>query len=241
MKHGQRWRVVHHDAWRKAMRPTDMQGTICLVTGSTSGLGKATALALAQLHATVILGCRDRQRGEAVLAEIKATSPAATVDLLVLDLSVQRLVRSAVREFESRYGHLDALINNAAVFQRQRMLTADGYETMFATNHLGPFLLTNLLLERLRASPHGRILTITAPSTTRIAFEDLQAEHTFSALHAFGASKAANLLFTYDLARRLSGTNVTVNAFFPGLVKTARLSRSPKAWSTTLLLQMSRR
>jgi NAD(P)-dependent dehydrogenase (short-subunit alcohol dehydrogenase family) len=209
------------------MTPTNMQGNICLVTGSTRGLGKATALALAQQHATVILGCRDQQRGEAVLDEIKAASPAAIVDLLLLDLSLQHSVRRAVREFESRYDHLDVLINNAAVFKPQRTLTADGYETMFATNHLGPFLLTNLLLPRLKAAPAARILTITAPSTTRIAFEDLQAEHKFSALQAFGASKAANLLFTYDLARRLAGTNVTVNAFFPGLVKTPLMREAP--------------
>ena len=209
------------------MTPTDMQGKICLVTGSTSGLGKATAFALALQHATVILGCRDKQRGEAVLAEIKAANPTATVDLLLLDLSVQHSVRSAVREFENRYDHLDVLINNAAVFTRQRTLTADGYETMFATNHLGPFLLTNLLLQRLKAANSARILTITAPSTMKIAFEDLQAEQKFSALYAFGASKAANLLFTYELARRLAGTTVTVNAFYPGLVKTALMRDAP--------------
>lgn len=209
------------------MTPTDMQGKICLVTGSTRGLGKATAFALAQQHATVILGCRDLPRGEAVLAEIKAASPAATVDLLLLDLSVQHSVRTAVTEFEKRYDHLDVLITNAAVFKRQRTLTADGYETMFATNHLGPFLLTNLLLERLKASPAARILTVTAPSTTKIAFEDLQAERKFSALQAFGASKAANLLFTYDLARRLASTNVTVNAFYPGLVNTSLMREAP--------------
>ena len=209
------------------MTPMDMQGNICLVTGSTSGLGKATALALAQQHATVILGCRDRHRGEAVLAEIKAGSPAATVDLLLLDLSVQHSIRTAVTEFESRYDHLDVLINNAAVFTPQRTLTADGYETMFATNHLGPFLLTNLLLSRLQAAPAARILTITAPSTTKIAFEDVQAEHKFRALQAFAASKAANLLFTYDLAHRLAGTSVTVNAFYPGLVKTSLMREAP--------------
>jgi NAD(P)-dependent dehydrogenase (short-subunit alcohol dehydrogenase family) len=209
------------------MTQTEMQGKICLVTGSTRGLGKATALALAQQHATVILGCRDLPRGEAALAEIKTANPAASADLLLLDLSVQHSIRGAVREFEHRYDHLDVLINNAAVFKRQRTLTADGHETMFATNHLGPFLLTNLLLERLKASPAARILTISAPSTTRIAFDDLQAEHKFSALHAFGASKAANLLFTYDLARRLAGTNVTVNAFFPGLIKTPLMREAP--------------
>ncbi len=221
------------------MTPTDMQGKICLVTGSTRGLGKATAFALAELHATVILGCRDLPRGEAVLAEIKAGSPAATVDLLLLDLSVQHSIRTAVTEFEKRYDHLDVLINNAAVFKRQRTLTADGYETMFATNHLGPFLLTNLLLPRLKAATAARILTITAPSTTRIAFEDLQAEHKFSALRAFGASKAANLLFTYDLAHRLAGTNVTVNAFFPGLVKTPLMREAlvPLRWLNPLFGQ----
>jgi retinol dehydrogenase-12 len=209
------------------MTPTDMQGKICLVTGSTRGLGKATAFALAHQHATVILGCRDQQHGEAVLAEIKAASRAANVELLLLDLSVQHSVRTAVTEFENRYDHLDVLINNAAVFTRQRTLTADGYETMFATNHLGPFLLTNLLLSRLKAATAARILTITAPSTTKIAFEDVQAEHKFSALQAFGASKAANLLFTYDLARRLASTNVTVNAFYPGLVKTSLMREAP--------------
>src|SRR5256885_1865508 len=221
------------------MTPTDMQGKICLVTGSTSGLGRATALALAQQHATVILGCRDKQRGEAVLAEIKAANPTATVDLLLLDLSVQHSIRTAVREFENRYDHLDVLINNAAVFTRQRTLTADGYETMFATNHLGPFLLTNLLLERLKAANSARILTITAPSTMKIAFEDLQAEQKFSALYAFGASKAANLLFTYELARRLVGTTVTVNAFYPGIVKTPlmREAPAPLRWLNTLFGQ----
>ena len=209
------------------MTPTDIQGKICLVTGSTSGLGKATAFVLAQQHATVILGCRDKQRGEAVLAEIKAGSPAANVDLLLLDLSVQQSVRSAVTELENRYDHLDVLINNAAVFKRHRTLTADGYETMFATNHLGPFLLTNLLLERLKAATSARILTITAPSTMKIAFEDLQGEHKFRALQAFGASKAANLLFTYELAHRLASSKVTVNAFYPGIVKTPLMREAP--------------
>jgi NAD(P)-dependent dehydrogenase (short-subunit alcohol dehydrogenase family) len=209
------------------MTPTEMQGKICLVTGSTSGLGKATAFALAKLHATVILGCRDQQRGEVVLAEIKAASPASTVDLLLLDLSGQHSIRTAVTAFEHRYDHLDVLINNAAVFARQRTLTPDGYETMFATNHLGPFLLTNLLLSRLKAAPLARILTLTPPTTTKIAFEDLQAEHSFHALQAFRVSKACNLYFTSELAHRLASTNVTVNAFYPGLVKTLLMSEAP--------------
>ena len=217
------------------MTSTDMQGKICLVTGGTRGLGKATAFALAQQHATIILGCRNLPRGETVLAEIKAVSPAATVDLLLLDLSVQHSVRSAVREFENRYDHLDVLINDAAVFTRERTLTADGYETMFATNHLGLFLLTNLLLERLQAAPLARILTITPPSATKIAFEDLQAEHSFRALQSFSASKSANL--TSELAHRLAGTTITVNAFYPGLVKSSlmREAPAPLRWLNSVL------
>jgi NAD(P)-dependent dehydrogenase (short-subunit alcohol dehydrogenase family) len=221
------------------MTRTDMQGKICLVTGSTRGLGKATVLALAQQHATVILGCRDLPRGEAVLAEIKAASPTANVDLLLLDLSVLQSVRSAVTTFEKRHDRLDVLINNAAVFKRERTLTVDGYETMFATNHLGPFLLTNLLLSRLKASPAARILNITPPSPTQIPFQDLQAEQKFSAQQTFWVSKSCHLIFTYDLANRLTGTNVTVNAFYPGLVKSSlmREAPAPLRWLIALLAQ----
>ena len=219
------------------MLQADMHGKICLVTGSSSGLGKATALGLAQRQATVILGCRDKQRGEAALAEIKKAHTTATVDLLLIDLSVQLSVHAAVSEFEQRYDRLDVLINNAAVFQQRRTLTSDGLETMFATNHLGPFLLTNLLLERLKASPASRILIMTAPSTTKVAFDDLQAEKHFNALQTFGASKACNLLFTYELARRLAGTHVTVNAIHPGLVKSHLMREAPVPirWVTSLL------
>ncbi len=219
------------------MVQADMHGKICLVTGSSSGLGKATALALAQLQATVILGCRDKQRGEATLAEIKAASATASVDLLLVDLSVQPSVRAAVSEFEKRYDRLDLLINNAAVFKQRRTLTTDGLETMFATNHLGPCLLTNLLLERLEASPASRILIMTAPSTTKVDFDDLQAKKHFNALQAFGASKACNLLFTYELARRLTSTHVTVDAIHPGLVKSSLMREAPAPirWVTSLL------
>lgn len=219
------------------MVQADMQGKICLVTGSSSGLGKATALRLAQLQATVTLGCRDRQRGEAALAEIKSARPTATVDLLLVDLAVQHSIHAAVSEFEKRYDRLDVLINNAAVFKQRRTLTSEGLETMFATNHLGPFLLTNLLLERLKASPSSRMLNMTAPSTTKVDFDDLQAEKHFNALQAFGASKTCNLFFTYELARRLADTQVTVNAIHPGLVKThlMREAPAPIRWVTSLL------
>jgi NAD(P)-dependent dehydrogenase (short-subunit alcohol dehydrogenase family) len=119
------------------------------------------------------------------------------------------------------------LINNAAVFKNKRTLTPDGLETMFATNHLGPFLLTNLLLDQLKAAGHARIINVTAPSTTRLNFDDLQGERNFNALTAFGASKMCNLLFTYELARRLAGTGVTTNAYHPGLMKSNLLNEAP--------------
>jgi NAD(P)-dependent dehydrogenase (short-subunit alcohol dehydrogenase family) len=219
------------------MSQPDMRGKICLVTGSSSGLGKSTAMGLAQLGATVILGCRDKQRGEVALAEIKTASGNQMVELMLIDLSLQHSVRSMVAEFEKRYYHLDVLINNAGVFKKQRIVTADGLETMFVTNHLGPFLLTNLLLDRLKSAASARILSITAPSTTHLDFDDLQGEKKFNAYTAFGASKMCNLLFTYELARRLEGTHIIANAIHPGLVKSGimREAAAPIRWFTYLI------
>ncbi|TMD58477.1 MAG: SDR family NAD(P)-dependent oxidoreductase [Chloroflexi bacterium] len=219
------------------MAQPDMRGKVCLVTGSSSGLGRATAHGLAKLGATVILGCRDRQRGELTQAEIRTASGNESVDLLLVDLSVLASVRAMAAEFEKRYARLDVLINNAAVFKSSRTVTVDGLETMFATNHLGSFLLTNLLLERLKTSAPSRILTITAPSTTTLNFDDLQGEKKFSAFEAFGASKACNLLFTYELARQLKVTGVSANAIYPGLVKSSlmREAAAPVRWFTSLI------
>jgi NAD(P)-dependent dehydrogenase (short-subunit alcohol dehydrogenase family) len=214
-----------------------MRGKVCLVTGSSSGLGKATALGLAQLGATVILGCRDKQRGEAALAEIKAASGNQVVELMLVDLSLIQSVRSMVEEFGKKYDRLDVLINNAGVFKNRRIVTVDGFEIMFATNHLGPFLLTNLLLDRLKNTASSRILSITAPSTTQLDFDDLQGEKKFNAYTAFGASKMCNLLFTYELTRQLEGTRVTANAIHPGLVKSGlmREAAAPIRWFTYLI------
>lgn len=219
------------------MAQPDIRGKVCLVTGSSSGLGKATALGLAQLGATVILGCRDKQRGEAALAEIKAASGNQVVELMLVDLSLIQSVRSMVEEFEKKYDRLDVLINNAGVFKNRRIVTVDGFEIMFATNHLGPFLLTNLLLDRLKNTASSRILSITAPSTTQLDFDDLQGEKRFNAYTAFGASKMCNLLFTYELARRLEGTDVRANAIHPGLVKSGlmREAAAPIRWFTYLI------
>ena len=192
---------------------------VCLVTGASSGLGKATAKKLAIMGATVVMGCRDKNKGEAALAETKAESGSNAVELLPLDLSAMESVRGAAKEFGAKHDRLDVLINNAGVYKSHRELTVDSFETMFATNHLGPFLFTNLLLGTIKSSAPARILNISAPSTTKLDFDDLQGEKKFSSLHAFGASKMCNLLFTYELARRLEGTKVTCNVIHPGLMK----------------------
>jgi NAD(P)-dependent dehydrogenase (short-subunit alcohol dehydrogenase family) len=199
---------------------------IILITGATSGIGKATALALLETDTQIVIGARNTATGEATRAELQERSGRSNVDVLTGDLASLDSVRSMADSFRKKYSHLDVLINNAGVYRNKRELSADGLELMFATNHLAPFLLTNLLLEMLKASGQARVLNVTAPSTTRLNFDDLQGEKNFNSLQAFGASKMANLLFTFDLARRLAETNVTVNALHPGLVRTGLMGES---------------
>ncbi len=209
----------------------------CAVTGANGGLGKATAKGLAKAGATVVLVCRNPERGEQARKEIVEESGSKSVELLVGDLSVQRSVRNLAHELVSLHPRLNVLVNSAAVFTNHRSLTSDGLETMFATNHLGPFLLTNLLLDTLKANAPSRLLTISAPSTTKLDFDDLQGERKFGALHAFGATKACNLLFTYELARRLEGSGVTASVIHPGLVRTNLMKEAPAPirWITRLV------
>jgi NAD(P)-dependent dehydrogenase (short-subunit alcohol dehydrogenase family) len=158
------------------------------------------------------------------------------VELLRLDLADQSSIRAAVAHFKQTYDRLDVLINNAALYTAQRRLTPDGVELMFATNHLGPFLLTNLLYDPAELPTPSRILTITAPSTTELNFDDLHGTLRWNALRTFGASKMCNLLFTFELARRLAGTGVTVNAVHPGLVKSKLMREAfpPIRWLASL-------
>lgn len=203
-----------------------MKNEIVLVTGVTGSIGAATAEAFARAGATVVVSGRDGARTAAAAERLRQVSGNARVEPLVADLGRLDSVRQAAAELRRRHDRLHVLVNNAAVFKRRRTQVGDGLEEMFATNHLGPFLLTHLLLEPLKASGGARVLNVTAPSVTKLAFDDLQGERKFSALHAFGASKMANLLFTYALARKLEGTGVTVNAFHPGLVKSGLLKEA---------------
>ena len=199
-----------------------MQGNICLVTGATSGIGKETALGLAQMGATVVMVARDRERGETVRDEIRARSGNQHVDLLLADLSSQQSVRQLAEQFRQNYPALHVLINNAGVFSLRRQTTVDGLELMFAVNYLAPFLLTNLLLDMLKASAPSRIVNVSsdAHEVGYMNMNDLQSEKSYRFMRPYGQSKLALLLFTYELARRLAGTGVTVNALHPGFVST---------------------
>jgi NAD(P)-dependent dehydrogenase (short-subunit alcohol dehydrogenase family) len=200
----------------------DMTGKICLITGGNSGIGKAAALGLAKLNATVVIVSRDKDKGEATLIELKAKSGNRNVDAMTADLSSLDSVRELAHDFKARYKKLHVLVNNAGVFLPKRIPTVDGLETTFATNHLGHFLLTNLLLDELEESAPSRIINITSSAHrgTEIDFDDLQGEKKYSGYHAYSQSKLANVLFTYQLAKRLNGTGVTVNCLHPGVVRT---------------------
>src|SRR5213082_2323461 len=200
-----------------------MQGKICMVTGANSGIGKATALALAQMGATVVMVCRDRARGEEAKSEITTKSRNNAVDLLQADLSSQQSIRQLVENFQHHYTHLHVLINNAgATFPGRRRETVDGLEMTFAVNYLAPFLLTNLLLDVLKASAPARIVNVSSAShkSGYIQMDDLQGEKHNRSMRAYPQSKLAIVLFTYELARRLQGTGVTANCLDPGFVAT---------------------
>ena len=195
---------------------------VCLITGATSGIGKATAMGLASMGASVVMIGRDRDRGEAALAEIKGKSANASVDLILADLSSQEEVRWLADEFKEAYPRLDVLINNAGVIRSKRVTTADGLEMTFAVNHLANFLLTDLLLDVLKASAPSRIVNVASGEQRNgtIDFDDLQGEKLYKTAKAYGQSKLATVLFSYELARRLEGTGVSANCLHPGVVGT---------------------
>lgn len=201
---------------------TSMQGKVCLITGANSGIGKATALGLAQMGATVVMVCRDRAKGEEAQREIKMKSGNDAVDLLLADLSSQQSIRQLADTFRQRYPHLHVLINNAGAGFTQRQESVDGVEMTFAVNYLAPFLLTNLLLDVLKNSAPARIINVDSDNHrfVRLDMQDLQSQRRYGFLRAYGRSKLALLLFTYELARQLQGTGITVNTLEPGPTST---------------------
>lgn len=213
-----------------------MAGKTVLVTGGSSGIGRATAEGLAALGARVGIAGRDAGRTRTAASEIAAKS-GAEVDAYVADMSEQAQVRRLAAEVLDACPRLDVLVNNVGGFWGTRRTTADGLEHTFAVNHLAPFLLTELLLDRLKASAPTRIVTVSsgAQSMGKLAFEDLQGERAYSGQAAYNQSKLANVVFTYELARRLEGTGVTATVLHPGVVRTGFAMEDPSAmWKVVL-------
>lgn len=199
-----------------------MKNKICIITGATSGMGFATALALAGMGATLGLVYRNKERGNRAIQTIYDKTKSKKAISFNADLSSMEAIRKVSAEIKRTFPQIDVLINNAGAINQERIVTADGYELSFAVNHLAYFLLTNLLMENLKASPKARIVSVASEASRigKLNFDDLQSEKKYSSFKAYGQSKLANILFTYGLARRLEGTNVSANCLHPGGVKT---------------------
>lgn len=191
-----------------------------VITGSSRGIGRTTALALAKMGAHLALVVRDRELGNKVVEEIRALDGKGRVELFIADFSSQKDVRKVAKEILEKHDKIDVLINNAGAVFMDRAVTVDGLEQTFATNHLGYFLLTTLLLDALKKAAPSRIVSVAsaAHKGNKLDFDDLQAEKSFSGFSVYGRSKLANILFTRELAKRLQGSNVTANCLHPGVI-----------------------
>ena len=203
-----------------------MKDKTCLITGATNGIGKAAAVQLAELGTTLVLVGRNPDKTGATVQQIKDQTGNQEIHSLVADLSSLQAIRGLADDFKAQYQRLDVLVNNAGALMLSRQETIDGIEMTFALNHLSYFLLTNLLLDLLKSSSPSRIVNVSSDShhNALLDFEDLQIQKGYRGYKAYGRSKLANLLFTYEMARRLDGTGVTVNGLHPGLVATGFLA-----------------
>jgi retinol dehydrogenase-12 len=206
---------------------TSMDGKLVLITGGTAGIGKQSAIALLQMGAQVVIVGRNPEKTKAVVEELKTRTGSAKVDSLLADLSSLGEIRALAAEFKARFPRLDVLLNNAGGMNPARSTTVDGYERTMATNHLGYFLLANELLPLLEKSGPARIVNVASDAHKggRLDFDDLMAEKSYFHFRQYSRSKAANILFTRELARRLAGKNVTVNCLHPGFVASDFLSK----------------
>jgi len=206
-----------------------MDGRACVITGATSGIGRAAALELAALGARVVIVARDPARGAAARDEIEAATGRRDVELEIADLRSQAQIRALAGRLLATLPEIHVLINNAGLALGERRLTEDGIEETFAVNHLAPFLLTNLLLDRLRGSAPARVVTVASAAhrAAAIPFDDLNGERGFSGWRAYGWTKLANILFSTELARRLDGSGVTANCLHPGVVATGFAREGP--------------
>ncbi|WP_210488674.1 SDR family oxidoreductase [Rufibacter aurantiacus] len=201
---------------------TDKEAKVMVVTGASSGIGKATAEALAKEGAHVVMVCRNEQKGQQAMADIKKKVPDACLKLYLADLSSLTEVRRLAQELKENYPVIDVLINNAGLIPGHQETTVDGWEMAWATNHLAPFLLTNLLMDSLLAAEQGRVINVTSEAHRlgQIDFEHAGKPVKYSSITAYADSKLANIHFTYELARRTEFTNLTVNCLHPGVVAT---------------------
>jgi NAD(P)-dependent dehydrogenase (short-subunit alcohol dehydrogenase family) len=215
---------------------TTMAGKTVLVTGGTGGIGLATATGLAHLGASVGIVGRDSSRAAAAADRIRAAG-GGEVQVFTGDLSSQREVRAVAEQVLTAYPRLDVLVNNVGGYWATRHTTEDGLERTFAVNHLAPFLLTNLLLDRLTASAPARVVTVSsgAQAMGRLDFDDLQGARSYRGQRAYNQSKLANVMFTYELARRLEGTGVTANVLHPGVVRTSFGQEDSGRWMRLML------
>lgn len=216
-----------------------MHGRTCVVTGANSGIGREIAFGLAVRGARVVMVARDADRGEAARADVVERSGNDRVELVLCDLSSQRQIRELASTLLESCDTIDVLVNNAGLTLAEHRLTEDGIETTFAVNHLAPFLLTNLLLERMRAVAPARVVTVASDAHRGnvIDFDDVSAAGGYSSWRAYGASKLANILFTAELARRLEGTGVTATCLHPGVVRTHFGRRGP--WFVRLWFKLA--
>lgn len=221
------------------------RGRVCLVTGATNGIGRATAQALAASGATVVVHGRNREKAEQTVAAIRQATGNAGIESIVADLSALDQVRAMAAELHNRHYRLHVLVNNAGLWALDRRTTSDGFEAHFGINHLAPFLLTNLVLDLLKAAAPARIVTVSSNMHRRgrIDFADLQSEQSYRGTAAYSASKLANVLFTIELARRLEGTGLTANSLHPGAVATGlgadNTGIAALAWKLDKLFMMS--
>ena len=206
-----------------------MTGKTVVITGGTGGIGRATAVGLAALGARVAITGRDRVRAEAAAASIARETGNPAIDVFVADMSSQAEIHRLAAEILASYPRLDVLVNNVGGFWSHRHVTADGLERTFALNHLAPFLLTSLLLERLKSSAPARVVTVAsaAQGMGSIDFADLMGEQKYSGQSAYNQSKLANVMFTYELARRLDGSGVSATVLHPGMTNTAFSAEDP--------------
>jgi retinol dehydrogenase 12 len=206
-----------------------VQQQVCLITGATEGVGKATAIGLAKAGFTIVLAARNPAKAEAVKKEIVASTANRDIDYIIADLRSLSDVRRLSETFKQRYPRLDVLINNAGIFMPARVMTEDGYETTYQVNYLSQFYLTHLLLGELRKSSQGRIVNLSSSVYVAGQFDvhNLQSEKRFSTFGAYANSKLLMLLFTIELADRLKGTRVTANAVHPGIVRTQMMLKAP--------------